>query len=121
MHKKPVSIMAFTLVWVFAISMLSNCYCSPSEAPVSHKEKAASHCHPSSNDQKNSDCAPRFQTDNFENTTLLAKTVEAPATADLILTKEIYVVPELPEFSLSFESPPVSPPEFFVLHHSFLI
>lgn len=119
MSKKATTLMAFTMVWMFAISMLSNCYCSPTEAAPQAK-KMTSHCHQSSQ-EKNSDCAPRFQTDNFENSTLAAKTVEVPAISDLVVADTNLASVNVPVFSLKFESPPVSPPEFFVLHHAFLI
>lgn len=67
---------AFLTMWLFAFSMLSNCYCIPvSFAPErsaqpdnSASATMPSHCphHSDAAKEKQSDCAPRYNTDDIE-------------------------------------------------------
>ena len=123
MSKKENPLLVVILTVVFAASMLSNCYCAPLSETAPQQESMATHCkHHASTQEKSSDCAPRFQTDNFENATIIAKTIQPPSTSDLVFKKSVSLISEKAfEFDVPFESPPISPPEFFVLHHAFLI
>ena len=123
MSKKENPLLVVILTVVFAASMLSNCYCAPLSETAPQQESMATHCkHHASTQEKSSDCAPRFQTDNFENVHLVAKTVQPPSIDGLALEQSIGLVSKNnSDFTPAFESPPVSPPAFFVLHHAFLI
>ncbi len=113
---------AFVAVWVFALSMMSNCYCSPSVFSV-HNKQVPSHCHQTASQEKSNECSPRFQADSFENITLTTKAVESPAVSDLVIDHDVdFVSDQFLTLNVRIESPPVSPPsKFFVLHHAFLI
>ncbi len=123
MNRKSNPFLAVIATVVFAASMLSNCYCAPLSETTPQQESMATHCkHHASPQEKSSDCAPRFHTDNFENATISAKAIQPPSMSDLVPTKGVSLISEKAfEFDVPFESPPVSPPEFFVLQHAFLI
>jgi len=118
-----IKITGFLMAWMFVISMLSNCYCAPTTPRPSSSDQVVSHCkHHSNSPEKNKDCAPRYQMDQFENL-VSGHVVEAPViSVSSVLRKENLAYADLGSFSKwASTSPPFSPPEFFVLHHSFLI
>ncbi len=123
MNRKGNPFLAVIATVVFAASMLSNCYCAPLSETAPQQKSMATHCeHHTSTEEKSSDCAPRFQTDNFENATNVAKTILPLSARDFAPLKSVSLISEKAfEFDVPFESPPISPPQFFVLHHAFLI
>lgn len=123
MLKNVNRIAAFSLAWVFAISMLSNCYCAPTSEAAKTASPAAAHCkHHPQVPEKDSDCAPRYQTDQFENFSSALKIIETPVASSLnVVGGVLFQEDSTSSFLKRIESPPVSPPDFFVLHHSFLI
>ena len=137
MTKRSHSVPAFMTAWLFAFSLLSNCYCLPTGqagAPVSTVSKHSAqmgmqsempaHCqhHSGAAKDKTSGCAPRFNSDHFEST-------NSQTYFDLKVQGETFVAPEtlfLPNFL--FERTSVfhvlaasSSPRLYLLHHSFLI
>ncbi|HCM43101.1 MAG TPA: hypothetical protein DIS66_07320 [Candidatus Omnitrophica bacterium] len=123
MLKKFVSTTSFTVMWLFAFSLLSNCYCAPVEVTPS-SQPVASHCkqHPNNSESKDSDCAPRYQADQFENISVAKKTAEAFVLSDIPTTEVVFVQAERETRFLKWaEPPPISSPHFFILHHAFLI
>lgn len=111
------------MVWLFAFSLLSNCYCAPIVVEPS-AQPMASHCkqHADDSKSKDSDCAPRYQTDQFENVSVVKKTVEASVVSDSHTLEAVFIQDELKTHFLNWaEPPPISFPHFFVLHHAFLI
>ncbi len=123
MLKKMISTTGFLTAWLFAFSLLSNCYCAPVAAEPS-AQPMASHCkqHPGDSKSKDSDCAPRYQTDQFENASVVQKTTEISVLADIRAPEPAFVQNELKNYSLNWaEPPPISSPHFFILHHAFLI
>ena len=126
MINRTSKVAAFLTVWLFAFSLLSNCYCFPSYSTSVLKAQPARHCEhhagQAGNPQKKHDCAPRYNTDQFENASIAQKVLKAPAFSVLNVVEAVSVHKDfVSQFSRDIESPPVSPPEFFVLHHSFLI
>ncbi len=122
MNRKGNPLLAVIATVVFAASMLSNCYCAPAQESLSSKKEMAPPCHQTAEKETNKDCAPRFQTDSFENATNIAKTIQPLSARDVVLISSVSLISEKAfEFDVPFESPPVSPPDFFVLHHAFLI
>jgi hypothetical protein len=110
------------LLTVFAA--VSNCYCAPAfEKPV---QAEVSHCSHHTGPQENSeqDCGPRYHIDQFENA--------APLSLREIFIQPILFLHEpqlldalpVPRFFSQKETAFLaadSPPEFFLLHHAFLI
>ncbi len=104
--------------------MLSNCYCAPvsisaPEAKV-EMQKMASHC--SHDAAKAKECAPRFQSDQFEKMDTQIR-FDSKVSAPLLLMMD---EPLASGFVVSsrFDFSPVrlaSPPPQFLLHHAFLI
>lgn len=90
MLKKYISTTSFAIAFFFGFSLLSNCYCSPvSFGSELNAPPAASHCEHSghaadaeekqggraeSTEQKQN-CAPRYNTDNFEQAIVKVKPV----------------------------------------------
>lgn len=125
MTKRLRSIPAFLTAWLFAFSLLSNCYCYPL-ASVPSEQPVAAHCEhhagQAESTQKKQDCSPRYNTDQFENASVAQKVLEASVFSDLNVGEAVLVREDFStQFSRDIESPPVSPPEFFALYHSFLI
>ena len=84
----------------------------------------ASHCKQHANDSqsKDSDCAPRYQADQFENVSVAKKKAEISVLSDIHTLEAVFVQSELKICFLNWaEPPPISSPQFFILHHAFLI
>ena len=111
------------MAWLFAFSLLSNCYCAPVAVEPS-AQPMASHCkqHAGDSKSKDSDCAPRYQADQFENIATAKKAAEASALLDFNLIEKVFASANGNTSFLNWaEPPPISSPPFFVLHHAFLI
>ncbi len=109
------------MAWVFALSLLSNCYCQPAfSAKPASAQAMPSNC-PHHHGAKAKDCAPRFNTDQFESSIVKFQ----PADAVAISLSVEPVQSRAPSALLTrffeksfFDS---SPPPFYLAHHAFLI
>jgi len=118
---------AFISVWLFAFSLLSNCYCLPAFAAVSGEAPVVSHCehHASESEQpaeKKGDCGPRYQADEFESGSLTHK-IDQVSLETIYEAKKVgsFLKNYVPGFFHGVDPPPVFQTSFFLLHHAFLI
>ena len=89
---------------------------------MTHCQHQAAHAKAAS--QGNSDCAPRYSTDQFE----IASAMQTNFTPQFFDFQQVTSFSELfsqsPAFrqmKVSHDAPGVSPPIFYLLHHTFLI
>ncbi len=123
MTKRLRLIPAFLTVWLFAFSLLSNCYCYPL-ASVPSEQPVAAHCEhhagQAESTQKKQDCAPRYNTDYFEKAAVKIQPVLPEAHA---LPLQLIESPSVPDSRVYFEPKPflASSPPIYILVRSLLI
>ncbi len=120
------------MAWMFVFSLLSNCYCAPASfaSERSAQPAATMHCEHHSDaaktgraegaeeKQKRADCAPRYNTDQFENVAVKTQPVHA-LDLPFVLTAKKQFSPQ----SFLFKSKPflASSPPIYILVRSLLI
>jgi len=114
------------MVWLFAFSLLSNCYCLPAFSPAP-KAQPVTHCehHADSEKTKDADCAPRFHTDDIESLVSQIKPVKTAAC--VFLAKEVlhsfheHAPSVSPSFEFDIRPSLDSSPPIYILVRSLLI
>jgi hypothetical protein len=117
---------SFLATWLFAFSLLSNCYCLPAFSPAP-KAQPVAHCehHSDSEKTKDADCAPRFHTDDIENLISQIKPIKQVARVFLpeIVSDIFHGSKQFISSSFEFEIRPSlnSSPPIYILVRSLLI